>query len=179
MKCPICNSKKDLIRTTDYAPIRVGNRQFTVEVDVDKCVCGEIFVAASSGAAAEKLVAAHLAKHGHMDQEIFKFTRKSLGLTAGALADKMGVSETTISRWENGKSEIPRSAAAVLSLMVLQDEAIPVIDILDFLKKPTKINVTTLKRAQVTAHPKKTTLAMAQELTAQILSEETASAGES
>jgi len=174
MKCPICDSEKNLTRTTDYAPIRVGNHQFTVEVDADTCECGEVFVDAASVVAAEKRVAAHLAKHGHMDQEIFKFTRKSLGLTAGALADKMGVSETTISRWENDKSEIPRSAAAVLSLMVLQDEAIPVIDILDFLKKPVKIKVTKLKRARTEARPKKTTLAMAQELTAQILSEEAA-----
>ncbi len=173
MKCPICNSHKELKRTTEFAPIRVGKRQFTVEVNVDKCSCGEIFVHGRSAIAAEKLVAAHLAKHGHMDVEIFKFMRKALGLTAGALGKKLSVSETTISRWENGKNDIPQTAAAVLSLMAMNDEAIPVTDVLDLLSSPRKLTFNKLKHGQP-AKPKRSSAAMAQELATQLLAEEQA-----
>ena len=174
MKCPICDSKKDLVRGKDFAPIRVGKRQFTVEVDIDKCACGEIFVEGSSAIAAEKLVASHLAKHGHMDQEIFRFTRKALGFTAAALAEKMDVSETTISRWENDKNEIPRSAAVVMTLMALNDEAIPVVDALELLSKPRKIQMNKLTAKLVRESHRRSSAVLAQELTAQLLAEEAA-----
>ncbi len=43
-----------------------------------------------------------------------KLVRKAAGLKATELADLLGVTPETVSRWECGRSEIPRAAVYVL-----------------------------------------------------------------
>ena len=43
---------------------------------------------------------------GRLDGDSIVFLRKTMGLTAGALATMLGVDRVTVSRWENNKQQI-------------------------------------------------------------------------
>jgi transcriptional regulator with XRE-family HTH domain len=46
-------------------------------------------------------------------------TRKTLGLTQAALAERLGVSANTVARWERGKLAIDHPAMLALALQTL------------------------------------------------------------
>jgi DNA-binding transcriptional regulator YiaG len=63
-------------------------------------------------------IACALAERGVATAESFRFMRKALGLAAKILAELLDVNAETVSRWETGKTPIPRAPFAVLGAMV-------------------------------------------------------------
>jgi DNA-binding transcriptional regulator YiaG len=82
---------------------------------------GEPTIGFEEGKRADLTIAAWLAEHGHVHPEAFRFMRKALGLQASQLADLLGVTRESVSRWENGKHEIPRGVFLLLGVLVAHE----------------------------------------------------------
>jgi DNA-binding transcriptional regulator YiaG len=80
--------------------------------------CGERYYEAKDLVAAEDAVTRELVARGIRDSAVFKYLRKALGLKATELANLLGVTAETISRWENGHNEADRAVWATLDLLV-------------------------------------------------------------
>lgn len=118
MKCPKCGSK-----TLRQAPVSVSRavagHVFSATVPALRCpACGEEQVPLKAVERFELLVAHMLGTLGASSGAVFKFQRKALGLQAAELGELLDASVETVSRWENGKRDIPRSALAVLATLV-------------------------------------------------------------
>jgi len=65
-------------------------------------------------------------KESYLEQKnsenLVKKTCKELGITQKELAEKIGVSKTTISDWSVGKTQIPKMAQNLLNLLTEQKE---------------------------------------------------------
>lgn len=81
-------------------------------------ICGERYYEAKDLIAAEDAVTRELVARGIRDSAVFKYLRKALGLEATELADLLGVTPETISRWENGHDEADRALWATLDLLL-------------------------------------------------------------
>ena len=80
--------------------------------------CGERYYEGKDLMAAEDAVTRELVARGIRDSAVFKNLRKAVGLKATELADLLGVTAETISRWENGHNEADRAVWAALDLLV-------------------------------------------------------------
>jgi putative zinc finger/helix-turn-helix YgiT family protein len=101
----------------------VSGRTFTATLHARVCpVCGEKIVAYEDLHPVNLAVAKTLAKEGPIDGPSFRFMRKTLCMKATDLARLLDVTPETISKWENDKTPVLRSAWMVLTEMVL-DEA--------------------------------------------------------
>ena len=80
--------------------------------------CGERYYDAKDLIAAEEAVTRELVARGIRDSAIFKHLRKAVGLKASELADLLGVTAETVSRWENGHNEADRAVWATLDQLV-------------------------------------------------------------
>jgi transcriptional regulator with XRE-family HTH domain len=58
------------------------------------------------------------------EENLVKKTCKELGITQKELAEKIGVSKTTISDWANEKTEISKIGKKVLKLLKIEKEFI-------------------------------------------------------
>lgn len=101
--------------------IRVGERTFTATLPAQVCPqCGEVYIGFEDLGRFEQTVAATLAFEGASSSEAFRFMRKAIGMPAVELADLLGVTPETVSRWEHGKRRVERRALALLGSMVLE-----------------------------------------------------------
>jgi YgiT-type zinc finger domain-containing protein len=115
-----------MVQGKDELEIFVGDDVFSTKVPALVCPeCGEAEVALSDAVAYEREVAQELAMNGPVTGAAFQFMRKSLVLRAADLAALLGVSPTTISRWENDKEPVNRQAFVLVGSLVL-DRAIDV-----------------------------------------------------
>jgi len=80
--------------------------------------CGERYYQAKDLIAAEDAVTRELVARGIRDSGVLKYLRKAVGLKATDLADLLGVTAETISRWENGHNEADLAVWAALDLLV-------------------------------------------------------------
>jgi DNA-binding transcriptional regulator YiaG len=95
----------------------VAGTVFSAEIPVEQTAEGAAF----SGWEVRRFelgIARALAERGVATGESFRFLRKTLGLAAKTLAELLDVNAETVSRWETGKTSIPRAAFAVLGAMV-------------------------------------------------------------
>ena len=76
--------------------------------------CGEILIALSERGRHERPAAEQLVARGIRSGNEFKFVRTLAGLRATEVADLFGVRKETVSRWERGEVDIPRTAAFAL-----------------------------------------------------------------
>lgn len=111
MECPTCN-KENTLRSWEGAwPVR----GIDLVAHGQRCSsCGEILVASSEHGRLERLAAAQLVARGIRTGRELKFVRKLAGLRANEVAYLFGVRSETVSRWERGEVEIPRTAAYAL-----------------------------------------------------------------
>ncbi len=77
-------------------------------------LCDERYYEAKDLIAAEDAVTRDLMARGIRDSAVFKYLRKAVGLKATELADLLGVTAETVSRWENGHNEADRAVWAAL-----------------------------------------------------------------
>jgi putative zinc finger/helix-turn-helix YgiT family protein len=76
--------------------------------------CGETLFDFEEVGRQEQAIADALVKRGIRTGTEFRFVRKLAGLRANEVADMFGVWAETVSRWEHGDVEVPRTAAYAL-----------------------------------------------------------------
>jgi putative zinc finger/helix-turn-helix YgiT family protein len=110
MQCPTC--KKDMLRPWKGMITRMG---VELEAAGRQCgSCGEAIFEGDEVQRQEREIAAALVARGVRTAVEFKFVRKMAGFRANEIAELLGVRPETVSRWERGEAEIPRSAAFAL-----------------------------------------------------------------
>jgi putative zinc finger/helix-turn-helix YgiT family protein len=98
----------------------VGDHAFITNVDGRRCTdCGEVSFKGTDLARFETAVAVALAEAGESSGEALRWMRKALDLRAVDLAQLLGVTPETISRWETGRVTIDKGALALVGLMVM------------------------------------------------------------
>jgi putative zinc finger/helix-turn-helix YgiT family protein len=112
MKCPTCR-KDNTLKAWEGKITRMG-----VELTAhgERCsACGEqLFDYAEAKRQRQVLVAA-LVERGVRTGQEFALVRKAADLRGVEVAELFGVRPETISRWEHGEAEIPRTAAFALA----------------------------------------------------------------
>ncbi len=113
-------------RFVDRFPLASGGTLEFVFEDFPQRICsacGERTYRGKDLVAAEDAVTRELVARGIRDGAVFKHLRKALGLKATDLADLLGVTPETISRWENGHNQADRAVWATLDLLVDEHRA--------------------------------------------------------
>lgn len=95
---------------------------FVAEIPGQICpLCGSDMVNYRNLKTFELAAARWLATSGLQSKEAFRFMRKALELKAHELASLLGTTKETISRWENGKHAIDRTAYATLATLIIDE----------------------------------------------------------
>ncbi|MBX3232945.1 MAG: helix-turn-helix domain-containing protein [Labilithrix sp.] len=98
-----------------------GGRRFRATVTAPVCRrCRASFVDGRLLERFDLAIACDLAMRGPADGETFRFLRKAIGLAAATLAELLGVSAETISRWENGQRAVDGPAWITVGTLVLE-----------------------------------------------------------
>ncbi len=119
-KCPNCKSTKKLKAVRSAEEYEIAGHKFIVTVHALQCSeCEEDLVQADELRRAELAVAERIARAGIVSGDAFRHMRGALGMKATELAELLQVTPESISRWENDKREVDRSAAMLLASMVL------------------------------------------------------------
>ncbi len=116
--CAACGSREFRTGDVDHR-LEVAGAVAEGTVEASVCVrCGEEYVAADELRRFELMAAKTLLQEWPKG-EIFAFARRAIGMKAAELADLLGVAAETVSRWERGHQEPPRTAFIALLMMVL------------------------------------------------------------
>jgi DNA-binding transcriptional regulator YiaG len=113
------HSREARMNTTNITR-KVAGRTFSVEVPAVEHAEHGHGVLAPDLQRAEVAIAATLALEGPVHAESFRFMRGALGIAAKDLAELLGVTPETVSRWENGAGEVNRSAWLTLGTIALE-----------------------------------------------------------
>ena len=116
--CEGCEGR--VTRTRKQEVLVVSGRRFVVSLPARACRSCGVQADAASLERIELEVACELAREGPASGETFRFMRKALGMRAMDLADLLGITPETVSRWENGQRLVDRSAWIALGSMVLE-----------------------------------------------------------
>jgi len=120
MTCAVCGKGK-LAKVKVKIERDVAGRSFSTTLSSEKCShCREVFHAGRDLVAFDHAIAAELSRTGPVSGEAFKAIRTALRLPAREVAKLLGLTPETISRWENGKGPVDRSAWAALGGMLLE-----------------------------------------------------------
>jgi DNA-binding transcriptional regulator YiaG len=118
-RCVECRSR-DLVAAEAEERIEVAGKTFAATIPVTKCAaCGATYASHEALGVLELGTAGELARHGEVSAEAFSFMRRALGVKALEFAELLAVAPETVSRWEHGRLQIDRGAAALLSAMVI------------------------------------------------------------
>jgi putative zinc finger/helix-turn-helix YgiT family protein len=106
MRCVECGERRfEEKRKTET--IEAAGLTFAAEVPVDVCAkCRHEYLHGPAMVEFERRVAVELARRGAPLPETFRRLRKALGLRAVDLGAMLEVRPETISRWENGQTEV-------------------------------------------------------------------------
>ena len=118
-----CHNDDDVLVKGSYSYRQeVSGRTFTATLPARVCpTCGEKLVAYEDLHPVNMAVAKALAREGPIDGPSFRFMRTTLRMKAIDLAKLLDVTPETISKWENNKTPVLRSAWLVLTEMVLDE----------------------------------------------------------
>lgn len=126
MKCVECGGTKFAEGKHEQKYV-VDAIVFRIQSKAARCVkCGTTLVESKAIGIGEILAAGWLAEHNIVSGASFRFMRKALMFRANELADLLGVTAESISRWENGKLDVDRRVWFLLAEIVLdriEDEA--------------------------------------------------------
>ncbi len=116
-KCVTCG--KGPLKSVEIELRReVAGHVFTATIPATVCeACGEEYTASEDLGRFERTIARTLLDAGEASGEAFKFARKAMGIRAADLAQILGVTPETVSRWETGVHPIDPMALAVLALL--------------------------------------------------------------
>jgi len=117
-RCTLC--KKPLKATTEMYAVKVGEKNINVEIPAERChACDEVFTDYDAIKRAELAVALEVISAGQVNGTTFRFLRHALGLKGTELAERLGTTKETVSRWEHGERDVDRMTWLVLALLVL------------------------------------------------------------
>lgn len=103
-----------------------GETTFMVRAPAFHCrPCRATFMSGSTMLATDRVIAAYLATRSPPSGEALRFIRKALGLRGFELAELMGVTGETVSRWENGQRPVDAKAWVVVGSVMLEDVGQP------------------------------------------------------
>lgn len=122
MRCGECGTSMKS-RKENYRYDECGLSHVTlVGLEVMRCVnCGNVEIAIPRIESLHRLIArAVIEKATRFTGEEVRFLRKSLGWSGADFARHMGVSDETVSRWENNAAPIGPQADRLLRLIVAQ-----------------------------------------------------------
>ncbi len=112
MRCPSCK-KEDTLRPWSGTITLSG---VEIQTRGQQCsTCGEQLFDYEEVGRQEQVLAAALVERGIRKGNEFALVRKAAGFKAVEVAELFGVRPETVSRWEHGESEIPRTAAFALA----------------------------------------------------------------
>lgn len=139
-QCAMCNARSfkrgrtDLRRTVDGVTF-----EGTLTASVCR-KCGEPYFDNTVLERFELTIANELARMGRCTPAAFTFMRKALGLSGIALAELLGTTPETISRWENGARTLDGSAFVLVAGIVAEriDGREDTRARLEALRRPTK-----------------------------------------
>lgn len=118
MHCPDCKSEK-IVQRRVPDEIEIAGYLFKAELLGNVCEdCEEYTLPSEEVARFEVAVALKLTELGEHSGEAFRFMRKAIELKAVELAQLLGTTPETISRWENNKVEVDGGAFVVLGDLV-------------------------------------------------------------
>ncbi|MCL2776604.1 MAG: type II toxin-antitoxin system MqsA family antitoxin [Polyangiaceae bacterium] len=121
-KCVSCGFAGKLEATSEDESVTVGSHTFTGVIPAERCPkCDEIYTDASDHRAFACHVARALIDAGEVSGSVFRFFRHTLGLTEASLANLLGVSADTVSRWERGQRDVDRLAWATVAGLVFDE----------------------------------------------------------
>lgn len=116
-RCPRCDTR--LRTTTTEITREVGEHTFAATVPATRCPsCGSTHIEPRVLERFDLHVADRLARAGVATGRAFRFMRNALQLRAQDLAQLLDLSPETLSRWENDKRPVDRSALTVLAACV-------------------------------------------------------------
>jgi putative zinc finger/helix-turn-helix YgiT family protein len=115
MRCPSCN--KDAVHDWEGQITRMGIK---ISARGKRCsACGETLYDHEEVGRQEEELAAALVERGVRTGPEFALVRKAAGFRAVEIAELFGVRPETVSRWEHGEGEIPRTAAFALGQLYM------------------------------------------------------------
>ena len=103
MFCPMCEEERE-VRPVTSVKVKVRGEEFDVPVELYECtVCGERFdTPDNSQDELKEAYKLYREKHGYMQPEEIRALREKYGLNQTELANLLGWSVATLSRYENG-----------------------------------------------------------------------------
>jgi putative zinc finger/helix-turn-helix YgiT family protein len=121
-KCYICGESLEVIKDKPYQYTESGLDVVLLGITQYHCTsCGEESAAIPSPEKLNKTIGRDICKNKKallLPDEI-KFLRKELNLKAKDLARSLGVEDSTVSRWENGKKQIGEGSDRLLRALYL------------------------------------------------------------
>jgi putative zinc finger/helix-turn-helix YgiT family protein len=126
MKCLLCSGKMTTKRENyRYAACGLPNVTL-VGVDVRRCAtCGEHEIVIPRIEELHRVLAAAIVRRtSRLTSHEIRFLRKYLGYSGVDFARIVGVSAETVSRWENGKETMRRSAENLVRMLVVHQQPI-------------------------------------------------------
>lgn len=126
MKCPNC-SKEMRATKKDYQYEEAGLKNVVLkDTTVYECKCGETLPEIPYIKRLHRQIADTLInKLGPLTGEEFRFLRKSMGMSARDLAQLLGVTTVSLSRWENDKEKVgPQSDRLLRCLYLTRSEGL-------------------------------------------------------
>ncbi|WP_051327368.1 type II TA system antitoxin MqsA family protein [Desulfatibacillum aliphaticivorans] len=106
MKCPQCKSEMAAITGRHRYKGSGLDHVFLTDVEVFECSCGERLMALPRVKDLNALLGRKLIMQPSLlGGEEIRFLRKNMRLKAKDFADKIGVQQSTVSRWEKGKQQ--------------------------------------------------------------------------
>jgi len=123
MKCNHCG--KDTAESREIRhEVDVDGTRFVGKVPGHKCTsCKETEIALDDLTRFERAVAMKLAEQGPVNGASLRYMRKSIPLSAAALAELLRVAPETVSRWETGERSVDRAAWLVVRSLLLDPRA--------------------------------------------------------
>lgn len=116
MRCPNCN--KDVLHDWEGHITRMG---INISARGRRCsACNETLYDHEEIGRQEQELAAALIERGVRTGPEFALVRKAAGFRAVEIAELFGVRPETVSRWEHGEGEIPRTAAFALGQLYMR-----------------------------------------------------------
>ena len=107
MKCPECKKNLVFLKGRHHYTESGLDNIYLDGIDIADCGCGEKIVSISNIPRLHHIIGETLIiKPSLLTGKEIRFLRKDMGMTAKRLADYLGVTKETVSRWENdGRSQ--------------------------------------------------------------------------